>query len=200
MDYAEKVGTDPTAPNFIETLAAALGQLTQQSQGGKPPIPPALLQKRAEARGEMFRLLEFYAELEELPEYELMQDFFVDDVLIPATYVGEDRREHRTVITYAGIPNEAMEPRNKAARDIMDAFRRSIGGGTPALADQSFQAYKNRPRQAGIMSGPGADLSGPSILGTPNAQPSAKVVDRTGQGTRPRRVVGTIPSEQTQAL
>src|SRR5579884_3265323 len=180
-DYDEALGGQ---------LAAAIASLTQANASGPKSVPPALLRQRAKAHTEMLELLEELREKGEVPLYELRADFFCDDVLVP-----QGRR-----IRYPEIPNEAMEPKNEAARRVMALYMRSIGGRTPDLADQSYEAYLRRPRLAQVI----GEEATVSPLGRPGTLAAAKLQvledeDKPAEPQvylGPRRVHGTAPVER----
>lgn len=183
-----KVGSD--AEGFAALLANAIQQAVAVgvSNNGKAPVPPALLKKRHDAHNRMHELLVQFEESDTPPRYEVIVPhpggFFIDDVLLPN---GE-------IIDYCGVPNEGLAPLNDAGRQVMEQFLISIGGGTPDLADQSYEAYVNRPRQAALVS---ARPEAPA-LGTPRTLQAAKVAVVEQQPRRyvgPRRAMGTAPVE-----
>lgn len=77
--------------------------------------------------------------MSEVPRYELISAFYVNDRIIP----------EGSFIEYGGVPNEAMVPQNDAAREMMQRFIEKMLGGrkTPALSDQVYDAMLNRPRE-----------------------------------------------------
>jgi len=193
VDYDAALGGLSANTEFARILGSALAAgisnaMPAPTQFGPKPIPPALAAKRNKARNDLFELLDQYEQNGERPQYEIITPapggFFIDDVLIPT---GE-------VITYRGVPNEGMRPLNRTAQAAMDLFLESIGGGTPDLATQSYEAYLNRPRHAEIQ---GRPVEAP-IMGTPRTlrNASVEVVERpAGRYVGPNRIMGTVQPE-----
>lgn len=191
LDYDAALGGAVTEQGvgFADNLAAALAAFVQSNSSGPKPLPPALIRQRAKAHAEMLELLAELKEKGEMPLYELRADFFCDDVLV---------NEGRS-IRYCEIPNEGMEPKNEAARRVKALFLRWIGGRTPDLADQSYEAYLRRPRLAQVV----GEENFVSPLGRPGTLAGAKVevmedeepaAPKVSYGSRP--VYGTAPVER----
>lgn len=196
VDYDAATGGAASAAGnaFAEQLATALAQFTGANQTGPKPIPPALQRQRAKAHAEMLDLLATLSGRGETPLYELRKDFYCDDVLVP----------EGTKILYGETPNEAMAPLNEPARRVVALFMRSIGGQTPDLGDQSYEAYLNRPRRAQVL---GEENRAPSPLGRPGSLADAKVTIIEDEEPReaatylgPRRVMGSAPVERPGAI
>lgn len=180
-DYDDIVppGIDEATWQLLRAQAQATAQANAQylyaqnsNRSSARPLSPAETDARQEAHDEMQRLLANYEETGAAPRYEIRGPepggFFVDDVLI----------ERGATIEFYRIPNEQMEPLNTPARQIMALYLRSIGGSTPDLADQSYEAYHNRPREAHIVGG----RSDPPPLGTPRgANPTVRVIGDDGE-------------------
>ena len=193
VDYDSALGGMTGNAEFARILGQAVAagisnSMPSQPAFGPKPIPPALQKKRNEAHERMIQLLESLQEQGNTPRYEIVTPapggFFIDDVLIPT---GE-------IIDYFGEPNEGMRPLNRPGEQVMALFLESIGGGTPDLADISYNAYLNRPRHAQVVGAPQA----PPPLGTPRTLQNATVAvvepaERRYVG--PAKVLGTVQPE-----
>lgn len=198
QDYDAAVGgaAGSLGAAFADNLAAALAAFTQANTSGPRALPPALLRQRAAAHDDMLVLIEELREKGDVPLYELRAEFFCDDVL-----VREGAR-----IRYAEIPNESMEPKNEAARQVMALYMRSIGGRTRDLAEESYEAYLRRPRVAQIV---GEEIA-VSPLGRPGTREAARVSvveEENAMGSLaqarhlgPRREFGTAPVERPDKM
>jgi hypothetical protein len=91
----------------------------------------------------------------ETPKYRLVKPFYVNDI---GMYVEEGRE-----ILWDGVPNEEMEPLNKAAEDRLKAYlatleegRLAAGHTSSKIEDILFEAMRNRPRepQQGVADNP----------------------------------------------
>ncbi len=196
---AEKVAvaTDGGAKEVATQIASALAELVGVANGGgKRQIPPHVIKERRDALADMHVLLAHYRDTGEMPLYELTAPLFADDILIPATRQ-DGRYTVATRIHFVDAPNEQMVPRNEPAQQIMALYLKGIGGKTPDLADQSYEAYLNRPRIAAVV---GAPIETP-MMGTPHAlhEARATVLENTPAEEQryvgPRKQMGTVQPE-----
>jgi hypothetical protein len=194
-DYDEVTkGVAARAPeDFARVLAQALAEFTAanngSARGATPAVAPAVLQARRAAHDEMLERLRQYEDAGTVPRYEITTPapggFFVDDILI----------ESGQQIEFYGIPNEQMEPLNQPAREVIALYLASIGGVTPDLADQSYDAYRNRPRQASIV----GNRPEPPPLGTPRSQSNVRVVGASdGVPEMPGVTPGSVGGSQSR--
>jgi hypothetical protein len=112
-------------------------------------VPPEIQRRRDEAHEKMLVLLDEIQRGErEVPLYMLTQDFFDGWSLIPALKPASQKGGQETYnhIRFDRIPNEFMLPKNPIAREVYGLYMESIGGATPDLGDQTYEAHRNRPR------------------------------------------------------
>lgn len=126
---------------------------------------------------------------EEFPRYKLLQPFYADDVLW-----AEDE-----VIEFGGIPNEAMEPLNAAAKKKFREFLDLLPGGrTPPLAESIQAAMEDRPRHEGSVRGISRKKEIP-LMGDKSLHGKGDVrhVDLAPEKERkrPARIMGTVQDE-----
>ena len=183
-DDDEVVTGTTTAPAEQLLLRLVEGMENFASSGGRGvrQIPPAEQRAMESAHAQMMQLLAEYEEKGIVPRYLITTPapggFFVDDVLIES---GQE-------VEHYFPPNEGMEPQNQPARNIFMLFLRSIGGHTPDLADQSYDAYHNRPRSVNLV----GQRPEPPPLGTPRAQSEVRIV---GADRSPSEMPGTTPGQ-----
>lgn len=190
----QQAGNGETVKDFAAALASHMAELVGvASGGGRKQIAPAVLRERKEAWARMEELLAEYRESGDTPIYELTAPLFCDDVLIPATRQ-EGRGTVATRIQFGDIPNEQMIPRNDPAKKVFELYLRAIGGKTPDLGDQSYEAYLNRPRVAQVI---GEPLEAP-LLGSPGQVHQARAVVLEDTPAEERRYVG--PKKQLGTL
>lgn len=197
VDYAEKVGASPNnlGEEFVGQLMTALSQFNQLN-GGPKTLPPAVIAKRARAKEQLDELIERYREEGVKPRYRLLAEFFVDDVLIPASRVVGFGQLVPNMIDYDDIPNESMEPVNEPARKVHALFLEWIGGKMPDLADQSYEAYLNRNRRATVV----GEVSQAPVFAQRERAKHAEIVDQSPEemaaaAVPPTKVLGTIQEE-----
>lgn len=79
-------------------------------------------------------------------EYHLTQKCFLDGHLVePMTFVRTDRLPSRTKIRWAGVPNHAMVPVNRAANRVHKAFARVYGEALPTIDFRKKYAPSKKP-------------------------------------------------------
>ena len=149
----------------------------------------------------------------EAPLYRLLQPFYVDDVLIDSETVTRNGPE-ATVIEFHGIPNEAMEPLNNAARAQMEKLFQRIAAGnrqagraalaaTPAIGDLAAEAMAARPREMptrvdGVPPMSGTLYEGSKFRQPGEKAPSVKIIEAAEHiPLRPRKIMGTIVKEES---
>ncbi len=130
---------------------------------------------REKAFADMEKLLASYVADDVYPRYRLSADQFQADEFIPATRVDRFGSLVATEIDFQGIPNETMHPMTEPARKVHDLYMRYIGGTTPDLADQSMEAYQNRPGRARVV---GAPTTPPPLATMAPSTPRATIVDQ----------------------
>ena len=94
---------------------------------GKQVVDPAVLERRGKARARMVELIMAAYHAGKRPEYELTATVHLDDQLITPLYQDANRTTQRRHIFFSGVPNEAMQPVEEAAKEIYAAFAESIG-------------------------------------------------------------------------
>ena len=144
------------AAEIAAAVAAAVAKVFTQhapppSPNGPKTVPPEIQRRRNEARERMEVLLDDVRRgTRETPVYDLTADFYDGWKYIEAN-VTHKTPDGLTVtrparIRHKGEPNESMVPVNEIAREISAAYMEYIGGKTPDLAEQSYNAYRDRPR------------------------------------------------------
>lgn len=114
---------------FARELAVAIGEMSDQGAKLKK-VSPAEMERRKNARTRMEQLLVEARAEGVVPEYELNRAVYLDEVLVPPTYIDRNHVTRRTQIAWPHVPNEGMSPSNPVAKNIFHAFMESIGGAT----------------------------------------------------------------------
>jgi hypothetical protein len=112
--------------NLIASLATAIvkaGDPTNTKQ-----LDPTVLQMRMDAHGRMIDLIMRFNAERVIPVYIVRATMYLNDTLIqPQWQDPGSKRFFDTEINWDKIPNEAMEPKNDAAKQIYLEYKRSIG-------------------------------------------------------------------------
>jgi hypothetical protein len=183
---------------FADALAMSIAQLTDQGVGRRH-VAPEVLKSRAEARALMVQRIVEARASDQVPLYRLKHAVYLDEVLVDPVFIDSEKVQRPTEIGWPGVPNEAMQPANEAARGIFQAFTDSIGS-VPANHQQPEREVKvigglvvqGRPiPRPGVNTDPGNGLSGDGGLTVPHL----------GRGGRYKEtnVLGTLaaPARQT---
>lgn len=138
------------------------------------------------------------------PQYRLIKPFFCDDTFF----------DEGVEIVYDGVPNEAMEPLNDAAKVKMTEYIKALDDGMHAsgrlsrkIEDIVFQEMQNRPQESRT----GGQVILPSykpetpIMGNLDAKggpkaatekPSARLAILEASTKAPPKVLGTSPFKE----
>ena len=124
------VGTGPAAQPgdhaFAESIAMAIASLTDQGTGRKR-VAPVIVQQRIVARERMTQLIIEARAAGAVPQYNLRNKVYLDELLVEPVWIAPDHTQRQTVIEWSSVPNEAMIPVNDVAKGIHAAFMDSIG-------------------------------------------------------------------------
>lgn len=142
-------------------LAVAIGEMTDQGSN-KKKVPAEEMEKRREARERMETLILDARANDDVPEYELTGAVYLDEVLVPATYIDNTHIRRRTKIAWPNVPNEHMAPANEVAKAISRAFMRSIGGAT-LVAQKETSTLKVRDGGLSILHKESVEKSAPEV-------------------------------------
>jgi len=119
--------------DVVNRLAIAIAQLTDQGVGRyQRKVDPALLAQRQSAHERMIDLILAAHAKGHVPHYALRHKVFlpmggVGEQLVEPMYIGTDKNSYQRVISWPGVPNEAMIPEDDLADGIFTAFREWIG-------------------------------------------------------------------------
>ena len=190
-------GADKT---WMAELAMQFASLADQGSG-KIRIAPEEMTKRSKARDRMADLIADAIANSNEPAYRLRSMVYLGDRKIPPIWIDREHRQQPTEIGWYGVPNEAMEPANDAARAIYAAFGESIGATTQRATGPM------RITAGGLTILKGAQFADPATDQAPVAAPMARNhLEPTirGRGAPPSRisthVLGTImPPAMQQA-
>ncbi|SDD94957.1 hypothetical protein SAMN05216337_1017131 [Bradyrhizobium brasilense] len=130
---AEGAGGD-----FVERLALAIAEISDQGTNRKRVAPEILAQRAAKQR-EMVERLQLARERGEKPEYRLVSKVYLNERLIEPYMPGPNKQAVPTEIIWLGVPSEAMRPINKPAEEIYQLFRESVG------STEAIKGQDNRP-------------------------------------------------------
>lgn len=168
-------GVDPANMKFVEQLAMAIAQLSDQGTGRKR-VAPEIIASRFEAREKMKELILSARANKEVPIYTLVNKVYLDEIMVDPFWVGADHIARKTEIEWPGVPNEAMRPANEIASKIYSAFLDSIGSIVKVVEDDELRVTaggltvrgKSNTRQTQeVDSGEGLKLRGRGMAGTP---------------------------------
>ena len=197
------IGTGPAeAPGdraFAESIAMAIASLTDQGTGRKR-VAPEIVQQRLVARERMTNLIIEARATGQVPEYNLRNKVYLDELLVEPVWIAPDHTQRQTLIQWSSVPNEAMIPANDVAKAIHSAFMDSIGSvekPAPEAALMSITA-------GGLVVRSGSRAMRPlAALGTQEHQPTEGGLNvphrnRPGQFVE-KRILGTVmePARQT---
>ncbi len=132
-------GTAPQAGDrgMMSELALAIAELTTQGSG-KVRVDPAEMQRRAEGKEAMLKLIIEARAEGKVPTYQLRNKTFLNERIIEPMWMGKDRTMHPTEIDFWGVPNEVMVPMNDTAKAIYAQYREWTGTikGVQGVANQ----------------------------------------------------------------
>lgn len=160
-------------------LAVAIGEMNDQGSNQKK-VPAEEMEKRREAREKMETLILDARANDDAPEYELTGAVYLDEVLVPATYIDNTHIRRRTKIAWPNVPNEHMAPANDVAKAISRAFMRSIGGATLVAQKESTGPLKVREGGLSILHKDAVEKSAPEV-GRPRGN-DLRVLRRQSEG------------------
>lgn len=199
----EEAGTAPQDGDraLINELVVALAQLTDQGVGKyQRKTDPAILSQRQEARERMTKLiLEAHAK-GEMPVYALRHKVFlpmggVGEQLVEPMYIGTDKQSYQRVISWPGVPNEAMTPGNEVAEGIYAAFKGSIGSEKTGAPDPLSKVLAISPNGT-VLEGEAAAM----VLRQGPAGRDKERVDRIDEAQKGNYPVGGIVGSPQQKI
>lgn len=118
-------------------LAMAIAEVSDQGNNRKR-VAPEELARREDARVKLLDTLDELNTKGTDLEYRLKRKVVLDEQLIEPMWIHPvSKKQMHTTLCWPGIPNEAMEPANDAARDVFALFVTSVGG---------FQSRNERQR------------------------------------------------------
>lgn len=138
MDAARAAAGTPAQPedhSLARTLAMEIARISDQGTNRKR-IAPEVLIAREEARVRMEGLLIEAHASGLVPEYELKQAVYLDEMLVAPVFVDRNHVQRATRIAWPQVPSEAMRPVNEVARAIFQQFLLSIGGATQMVGKE----------------------------------------------------------------
>lgn len=139
MEAARAAAGTPAQPeadnSLARTLAMEIARISDQGTNRKR-IAPEVLIAREEARVRMEGLIIEAHAAGDIPEYELKQAVYLDEVLVSPVFVDRNHVQRATRIEWPQVPSEAMRPANAVARAIFEQFLLSIGGVTQMVGKE----------------------------------------------------------------
>lgn len=199
-----------TPPNIdafgglFERMAMAIAEISDQGTSRKR-VAPEVLAERAKAQERAFKLLvqarENYdradadgneAEMARwLPEYRVVATTYLSERIVQPWTRGASREMIPTEVFWRGMPNNALRPINKVAKDIFEAFKDMVGSAELAKAGPSFMTpggatIKGEPRAATRRQVPDHLLADDLML-TNQRNPNAPHVNVLGTIASPAR-------------
>lgn len=206
--FEDRRGTHGTGPvegadlSLIRQLAVAIGEVSDQGAKIKR-VAPAEMEARVTARKAMEDLIiDTAAKGEEIPQYDLTREVYLDEQLVPATYIDRDHRRCVQSVEWPGVPDESMRPVNASAKAIYAHFIRSIGARTqeakvpykratqaPGLRVMNAPDMRQSPPEVGNQRGDGGGRGGLTVLRS-TAPGEVKTLQVLGTRAEPARQVG----------
>ena len=121
-------GTEPQPgdKNMMQELALAISELTTQGSG-KVRVAPEIMMKREQARERMINLIIAARAEKKVVTYQLRNKIVLNERLIEPIWSNSANQAVPTEIDFWGIPNDAMVPVSDAAKEIVQAFKDSVG-------------------------------------------------------------------------
>lgn len=121
----------------LSKLSVNLQAVNQQGQYNKPRSPEEILRCEAAANRMVDLLAAAREPGAEKPAYKLISKVYLNERFIEPFKI-VDKKAVNQEITWTGVPNDAMQPINEAARAVFNAWRESTGGATVLVptADQ----------------------------------------------------------------
>ncbi len=198
-DIGEGPAELPGDHAFAESIAMAIASLTDQGTGRKR-VAPEIVKQRLKARELMTNLIVEARAAGQVPQYNLRNKVYLDELLVEPVWIAPDHTQRQTVIEWQSVPNEAMIPVNEVAKGIHSAFMDSIGSvekPAPEAALMSITA-------GGLVVRSGSRAMQPlKALGDQTHQPTEGGLNvphrnRPGQFVE-KRILGTVmdPARQT---
>ena len=112
--------------DFVERLALAIAEISDQGTNRKRVAPEILAQRAKAHERAVKRLMEARANGEK-PEYRVTSKIYLNERLIEPFMPGPNKQPIPTEIIWLGMPSQGMKPLNAAAREIYEPYRESLG-------------------------------------------------------------------------
>jgi hypothetical protein len=179
--------------DWARQLAMAIGEVSDQ--GNRNRVEPAELQRREDARVQLFEKLNEMHERGVDLEYQLKRKVVLDEQLIEPMWVHPvSKKQMHTTLCWPGVPNEAMEPMNDAAREVFALFVTSVGG-----IQKKNERQRVTPRGVVIVEGQAPTQREAPQVGTGGGTLGVKITGRGQPGeVIQTNILGTIAAPARQ--
>ncbi len=136
----ERAGTEGEGgsdPSWMRALAMEISQLTDQGTGRRR-VAPEILRARQIARENMTNLIIKARAEGKTATYKVKAKTLLADRVVEPFWIASDHSAQPTIIDWDGVPNEAMVPENKTAKEIHAAFMESIGSSVKVVPEDAL--------------------------------------------------------------
>ena len=132
-------GSEPSSsdPTWMRALAMEISQLTDQGTGRKR-VAPEVLRSRQVARDLMVKLIAKARAGGRTATYRVKAKTLLADRVVEPFWIDNLHTAQPTIVDWDGIPNEAMVPENKTAKEIFEAYKSSIGSTDRVVPEDSL--------------------------------------------------------------
>ena len=132
-------GTQGSAsdPTWMRALAMEISQLTDQGTGRKR-VAPEIIRSRQVSRELMVKLIAKARAAGRTATYRVRAKTLLADRVVEPYWIDNLHTAQPTIIDWDGIPNEAMVPENKTAKEIYEAYKGWIGSTERVVPEDSL--------------------------------------------------------------
>lgn len=175
---------------IMEHLGMTLADISAQGVGVQKPIPPEVIRAREEAHKRMIARIKQARRDGDVPRYRVTAVVQADfgrsgQALVQPFWVDSDKVRQPTEIEWPGVPNNALQPLNDVAGEIMAHFKDSIGNMGRLTPVEELKGLGAAKVHGGVEMKARRDT--PGAFDVAVADEGVRVLNRGGRG-QPRRV------------
>jgi hypothetical protein len=132
-------GSEPSGsdPGWMRALAMEISQLTDQGTGRKR-VAPEVLRSREVSRELMVKLIAKARAAGRTATYRVRAKTLLCDRIVEPFWIDNMHVAQPTIIDWDGIPNDAMTPENKTAKEIYEAYKGWLGSTERVVPEDSL--------------------------------------------------------------
>lgn len=195
--------------SMMRQLALSIAELTDQGSGRKR-VPPEVMRAREDSRVKMETAIMAAHDADYTATYRVKSKTLLADQVVEPFYIDNHHTAQPTIIDWAGVPNDAMEPVNVTAQEIYSHYMGWLGS-MPTDAPR-IQAQLALTAKGLVVHGGATSISnGRRMVGGNEVQGNSPAVERQEAGLNvhhrdlpgrftEKRVLGSIAAPAQQSI